>query len=497
MAIILAWVIFIYHTILNELVVRCFLSGGEPMIGLIGLVLSLALLITLAYRGASVIVLAPLLAMFAAAFSGEFPLLATYTQIFMPALSGFLAKYFPLFLLGALFGKLMDESGCAESIASRISSTLGSRHAILAVVLSVAILTYGGVSLFVVAFAILPLANSVFRSADIPRRLIPATIALGSGTFTMTSLPGTMQIQNLIPMRYFNTTAFAAPVLGTIGGLCSFALGMLWLNRRARIAARHSEGFATAAGDGPGLDRRTLMGNCDRLPPFSLAIGLIASVLVCNFVFVKYWIPTWNTDYLAEKLFGSVNSDEIRGIWGIWSSVMALVVACLLLIVSSPRCRQRLSEIMRTGAMDSLLPVFNTASEVGYGATIAALPAFTVVKNALLNFVPNNPLVSEAAAVSVLAGITGSASGGLGIALESLGSTYHERAAEFGVDPDVMHRVASMASGGLDSLPHNGAVITLLLICGLTHKQSYFDIGVVTVVIPLISLALVIALASF
>jgi H+/gluconate symporter-like permease len=464
------------------------------MIGLIGLVLSLALLITLAYRGASVIVLAPLLAIFAVAFSGEIPLLAAYTQIFMPALGRFLAKYFPLFLLGALFGKLMDESGCAESIARWISTRLGSRHAILSVVLCVAILTYGGVSLFVVAFAIYPLTYSVFQTADIPRRLIPGAIALGSGTFTMTSLPGTMQIQNLIPMPYFKTTAFAAPVLGIIGGVCTFILGMWWLNRRAHVAARNSEGFATVAGYGPGAELRTAGDERQSLPPFILAIGLIVVVLVCNFIFAEIWIPKWNVDYLAKPLFGGVTVNDVRGIW---SSVMAMLVACGLLIAFSSRCRRRLGEIMRTGAMDSLLPIFNTASEVGYGATIAALPAFTVIKNGLLNFVPSNPLVSEAAAISVLAGITGSASGGLSIALESLGATYYQRALESGVNPEVMHRVASMASGGLDSLPHNGAVITLLVVCGLTHKQSYLDIGVVTVIIPLFSLALVIALAGF
>ncbi len=463
------------------------------MIGLIGLVLSLLLLISLAYRGASVIVLAPLLALLAVAFSGEVPLLAAYTQIFMPALGRFLAKYFPLFLLGAVFGKLMHESGCAESIANRISSTLGSRHAILAVVLCVAVLTYGGVSLFVVAFAIYPLASAVFQSADIPRRLIPGAIALGSGTFTMTSLPGTMQIQNLIPMPYFKTTAFAAPVLGIIGGVCTFVLGMLWLKRRARVAAQNSEGYATVAGYGPGYDPRAATDNREPLPAFSLAMALIAGVLISNFIFAELWIPTWKSDYLAEPRFGGVMVSDVRGIW---SSIMALLVACGLLIVCSTHCRRRLSEILKVGAMDSLLPVFNTASEVGYGATIAALPAFAIIKNALLNFVPNNPLVSEATAISVLAGITGSASGGLSIALESLGATYYERAVEFGVNPEVMHRVASMASGGLDSLPHNGAVITLLIICGLTHKQSYFDIGIVTVVVPIISLALVIALAS-
>jgi H+/gluconate symporter-like permease len=461
-------------------------------VGLIGLFVSLALLITLAYRGASVIVLAPLLAMVAVAFSGEVPLLASYTQIFMPALGRFLAKYFPLFLLGALFGKLMDESGCARSIARGISTSLGGRHAILAIVLCVAILTYGGVSLFVVGFAIYPLASSVFQSADIPRRLIPGTIALGSGTFTMTCLPGTMQIQNLIPMPYFKTTAFAAPLLGTIGAICIFVLGMMWLNRRARVAAKNAEGYATAAGYGPGHDPAA---EADKpLPAFSLAIAPIVVVLASNFVAAEFWIPSWETKYLAESRFGGVTASDVRGIW---SSIMALLVACCLIVLFSQRCRRRLAEIVQTGAMDSLLPVFNTASEVGYGATVAALPAFEMVKKALLNFVPSNPLISEATAISVLAGITGSASGGLSIALESLGATYYQRAIELGVDPGVMHRVASMASGGLDSLPHNGAVITLLTICGLTHKQSYLDIGVVTVVIPLIGLALVIGLASF
>jgi H+/gluconate symporter-like permease len=462
------------------------------MLGLIGLVLSLLLLMTLAYRGASVIVLAPALAMLAVTFSGEVPLLAAYTQIFMPALGKFLAKFFPLFLLGAVFGKLMEESGCAQAIANRISGTLGSRHAILAVVLCVAILTYGGVSLFVVAFAILPLASSVFQKADVPRRLIPGAIALGSGTFTMTSLPGTMQIQNLIPMPYFKTTPFAAPVLGIIGGVCMFALGMLWLNRRARAAARHAEGYATA-GYAPGYDLPAVMDASEVLPSFGLAMAPIACVLVCNFAASEFWIPTWQTAYLAEPRFGGVKINDVAGIW---SSIMSLLAACGLLVLCSKRCRRRLSEILKAGAMNALLPVINVASEVGYGATIAALPAFEIVKKALLNFVPSNPLVSEATAVSVLAGITGSASGGLSIALESLGSTYYQRAIEFGVSPEVMHRVASMASGGLDSLPHNGAIITLLTICGLTHKQSYFDIGVVTVVIPLIALALVIALAS-
>jgi H+/gluconate symporter-like permease len=463
------------------------------MIGLIGLVLSLALLITLAYRGASVIVLAPILAAVAVAFSGDVPLLAAYTQIFMPALGTFLARYFPIFLLGAIFGKLMQESGCAQAIANRITSTLGDRHAILGVVLCVAVLTYGGVSLFVVAFAIYPMSVSIFRSADIPRRLIPATIVLGSGTFTMTCLPGTMQIQNLIPMAYFKTTAFAAPVLGIIAGVCIFVLGMLWLNYRARAAARNSEGY-TLDESGQASVREISVPSDRPLPSFPVAIAPIICVFVCNYVAAKHWIPSWNTAYLKEDLYGGVTIDDVRGTW---SSIIALLAGNGLVILGSAHTRRRLNDFLKAGAMDSLLPVFNTATEFGYGTTIASLPAFAVIKNALLNFVPGNLLVSEATAVTVLAGITGSASGGLTIALGSLGETYYQRALEQGISPEVMHRVASIASGGLDSLPHNGAVISLLIICGLTHKQSYFDIGVISVIIPLIALALVIALASF
>lgn len=463
------------------------------MVGLTGLVLSLALLMFLAYRGMSVIVLAPFLAMLAVAFNGgELPILAAYTQIFMPALGRFIVLFFPLFLLGAIFGKLMEDSGYAASIADKISAKLGSRHAILAVVLCCAVLTYGGVSLFVVGFAIVALAGQLFQTADIPRRLIPGAIALGSGTFTMTALPGTIQIQNLIPMKTFGTTAFAAPKLGIIAAIVMFVLGMMWLNRRARAAAQRSEGYATL-GYGPTLEQKAAADLNEPTPPFSLAILPILCVLVCNFVCSQWWIHTWDTQYLSQDRFGNV---PLQSVLGTWSSILALLAACALVLVCSRRCRRQLNESLRVGAMGSLLPIFNTASEVGYGATIAALPAFTIVKNAVLNIAPNNPMISEAVAVNVLAGITGSASGGLSIALESLGKTYVELAQQHDVSLEVMHRIASIASGGLDSLPHNGAVITLLTICGLTHKQSYLDIGVTTVIVPLIALTVVIALAS-
>ena len=146
--------------------------------------------------------------------------------------------------------------------------------------------------------------------------------------------------------------------------------------------------------------------------------------------------------------------------------------------------------------MGSLLPIFNTASEVGYGAVIASLAGFAIIRDAVLTASPGNPLISEAMAMSVLAGITGSSSGGLSIALETLGSEYLAMAQQAGISPELMHRVATLAAGGMDTLPHSGAVITLLAICGLTHRQSYGNVAMVTIALPIMALLSVITLGT-
>ena len=214
------------------------------MLGILGILVSLLLLIFLAYRGWNVILIAPICAL-AGLLIGDLdaPILATYTQVFMPALGNYLIKFFPLFLLGAVFGKLMDDSGCARTIAHKIVEWTGKERAIIAIILACGVLTYGGVSLFVVAFAVFPVAIQMFREGNLPKRLIPATIALGSFTFTMSALPGSPAIQNAIPMPFFHTDAFAAPGLGIIAGVMMFAFGSLWLMMRARRARGAGEGF--------------------------------------------------------------------------------------------------------------------------------------------------------------------------------------------------------------------------------------------------------------
>ena len=463
------------------------------MTSLLGIVLALGLLMALAYRGISVLVLAPLMALLAALLSPGAPLLASYTQVFMPALGGFIVAFFPLFLLGAVFGQLMEDSGAARAIAHGIVARLGTQRAILAIVLACAVLTYGGVSLFVVAFAVYPIAAALFRAADIPRRLIPGTIALGAFTFTMTALPGTPAIQNAIPMPYFGTTPFAAPGLGLIGGGVMAVFGLLWLQRRARQARARGEGFDTQTPDAgpapasaPATPPAGETGLWRALAPVALVIGL-------NYALATWWLPALDTGYLAEARYGATDIGRLRGLWAV---ILALSAAIVLLLVLQ---RQQLSEPARSlerGASGSVMPLLNTASQVGFGAVIASLAGFVLIRDAVLGIAPGNPLVGISIAVNLLAGITGSASGGMSIALQTLGETWRAMGEAAGIAPDLLHRVTAIATGGLDALPHNGAVITLLGICGVSHRQAYADIFMVAVAIPVLALVAVVLLGS-
>ena len=439
------------------------------MVGIVGIVVSLGLLIFLAYRGANVILVAPICAGVALLFSwGEAPLLATYTQTFMPALGNYLAKFFPLFMLGAIFGKLMDDSGCARAIAHQIVQWTGKKRAILAIVLACAILTYGGVSLFVVAFSVYPIAISMFREADVPKRLIPAAIGLGSFTFTMTALPGTPSIQNAIPMPFFGTTPFAAPGLGIIAGLFMFGFGMLWLNRRSASAMAGGEGYGAHKEEPVPVIEGTL-------PNFWVALLPIVLVISLNFIFTTYVIPAMDTSYLSTPKF---KNTPLSAVAGLWSIILAMIIACVVVAVLNRHRFAKLLDTLNKGTVGSFLPIMNVASEVAYGAVIASLAAFITVREALKGLF-SDPVISLFVVVNVLAGMTGSASGGLSLALGALGEYYAHAAQAAGISPQIMHRVATLASGGMDILPHNGAVITLLSICALTHRESYFDLFVV------------------
>ena len=455
------------------------------MTGIVVIVLALGALMYLAYRGVSLLLLAPAMALLAVTASEGGPVLASYTQVFMTATGGFIVQYFPLFLLGAVFGKLMEASGSARVLADGIIHRLGAARAILAVILCCAVMTYGGVSLFVVAFAVYPIAAALFRKAEMPKVLIPAAIALGAFTFTMTALSGAPAIQNAIPMPYFGTTPYAAPGLGILTGAAMLLLGWLWLERRARTLG---PGYGDHDDAAPEAEA---MGDPPSLVVAALPLGL---VIVLNLAFTFVIIPALDTAYLARPEYGATDVDTLRGVWSIIAALTLSSAALVLLNLA--RLREILGDTLDRGAADSLKPIFNTASLVGFGAVIASLSAFTMIRDWVVTVGGDNPLISLAVGTSLLAGMTGSASGGMSIALSTLGDTYLQMGEEAGIAPALLHRVTAVATGGLDALPHNGAVITLLTICGLTHREAYRDIAVVAVVIPILALILLITLST-
>ncbi len=438
---------------------------------------ALILLMYVAYKGHSVVLFAPVAALLAVLLTDPILVAPMYLGVFMDKMVSFVKLYFPVFMLGAVFGKVVELSGYSKSIVSAVVDAIGHERAMLSIVVVCAILTYGGVSLFVVVFAVYPFAAELFRQTHIPKRLIPGTIALGAFTFTMDSLPGTPQIQNIIPTTFFNTTTWAAPWLGVVGGVFIFIVGMLYLNWQRRRAEVAGESYGTNLVNEPEPFTH------EKLPNPLLAITPLLLVGILNFAFTQL-VPILYGQKFELTMTGIGAKPvpfEIPKIAAIWAVQAALLVGILFVIITAWKpIKEKFAEGAKAAVAGSLLASMNTASEYGFGGVIASLPGFLVVAEAL-RAIPN-PLVNEAITVTVLAGITGSASGGMSIALATMSNHFIEVATAAGIPLEVLHRVASMASGGMDTLPHNGAVITLLAVTGLTHKQSYKDIFAITVI---------------
>lgn len=452
----------------------------EYLIGIIGLLAAIGFLVYMAFKGHSIIVVAPIAAMVAILFSyglkGHF--MASYTITYMEGFANYAKNYFPIYLLGAIFAKMMDISGNAMTIARFCTKKLGKSRAILSVVLTCAILTYGGVSLFVVAFVILPVAIELFREADVPKRLIPGCIALGAFTFTMTALPGSPQVQNTIPMQYFGTDSFAAPGMGIIASVIMAALGMLWLTRREKKARE--------AGEGYGLTEEKERAAEGEIPGIAMAIIPILIILVVNLLLSKIVYPSMDGSYMEAY------ETTLSAYSGTWSVLIGMLVSILFIVICNfKKIGNKIKEGLKTSAIDSLTPLVNSCAVVGFGSVVKVLPIFAVVSGAVLGL-SALPLLSEVVSVNLLCAMTASASGGLSAALEVMGETFLQS----GIDPQVLHRLASICSGGLDNLPYNGATVTVLALCGMTHKDSYLDMFMVATIIPIIASIVIMVLGS-
>lgn len=457
------------------------------------ILLALGLLMFTAYKGFSVILFAPIAALLAVMLTDPSHVLPFFSNIFMEKMVGFIKSYFPVFLLGAIFGKVVEMSGIAESIAKSIIKLVGGTRAILAIVLMGAILTYSGVSLFVVVFAIYPFAKNLFREANIPKRLIPGTIALGAFTFTMDALPGTPQIQNVIPTGFFGTDIYAAPTLGIIGAILVFTLGMVYLETLRKRAAKRGEGFygfdnaeSAAAAEADTLEEGAakidMTAHASTLKSVLAFVPLVLVGVANKFFTVNLpkWYPNgFDFSKIGLETYGTIQIPAVVGIWSVELALILGIIATLLYNWKGVTGGFKVG--VNTAIGGALLASMNTGAEYGFGGVISSLPGFSVVSKGISTTF-SDPLINGAVTTTTLAGVTGSASGGMGIALSAMADNYMKAITQFNIPPEVMHRVISMASGGMDTLPHNGAVITLLAVTGLTHKQSYKDIFMITVI---------------
>ncbi|WP_317930089.1 GntP family permease [Halioxenophilus sp. WMMB6] len=440
------------------------------MLSLFGLVAGLVLLVVFAIRGMHLLIAAPLAALLIAV-TGGLPLFAqlaaegqaNYVGTFMDGFTGFFKDWFFMFLLGAIFGKAMENSHAAESIANWVIGRIGMQHAALALLTACAILTYGGVSVFIVAFCVYSMALSLWRRADLPRRFIPAVIAFGSVTFTMTSA-GSPEIQNWIPIRYLGTTPYAGWPVSIAAALFMAVAGYFWMRRMITTAVARGERFEEREGDVAEIERTTLPN------PFLCLLPLVAVLGV---------------SFFCHQLFGTA------------ALIVALFSGLLLTYLLNYRFFRSLSQPFAEGATGALIATANTCAVVGFGTVAKATPAFAGVV-AFITDIPGGGLIGAAIAVTVICALTGSASGGQSIALPLLAPIYTgaDVTADHRVDPEALHRVVSIASGGLDSLPHNGYVVTLIrAICGESHKDAYLPLAKLTVVVPFAGLVL--ALIAF
>ena len=433
-------------------------------LSLFGIILGLVLLMFLAYKGYSIIWVAPVCAVVVAVLSG-YAILDAYIGDYMKGMADYVLQWFPAFFLGAVYGKVMDLTGSARSLGNALVKLIGPRFAVAAVVIPCLLMTYGGISLFVVVFVIYPMGYSIYRAADLPRTLLPGAIATGAFGITMTAVPGTPQIQNLIPTDYYGTTTMAAPLLSLVACAVMLLPAYIYLEWRVRQSRRKGLHFV------PDPKHKEVDHDSKALPSWHWVTGIVPLVVV---VLMLNLFP-WLLNRFAGIELASNYAIVIALVGGI-------LVACLLNLNQAKTLLPAINE----GANGSMGAIMNTACAVGFGSVVKVVPGFASLTSIALNM-PGSILFSEAVAVNLLAGATGSASGGMSIALSALGPKYAEMAAGNTGVLEALHRIASISSGGLDTLPHNGAVLTLLAVSNCTHKESYIDICITTCIIPLVS----------
>ena len=430
-------------------------------LGILVLLLALLLFGLLAFKQINALILAPLVTIFVIVCSGM-PILSSLKELFMPAASNYVTSYFLVFFVGALFGAVYQHTGAAESISKTLAGLCKGKFVAPIIMTITGILTYGGVSGFVVFFVIYPIALNMFKEANLTRRLITGAISAGCWTWSMYG-PGSPSIQNVIGMNSLGTPSTAALVPSVIAAVASYVLIFLWLEMRSRSFTKKGITFNDSTLKFQLSPEEMAMDDDKDLPNFWIAMIPIIAILVS---FNGFKLPVETAVFLGVALATILMWKRVGTING-WIAVF------------------------NEGAANSGVSILNTAIVVGFGGVVKQTQGFADLVEVLKTL--NMPaLVFVMITVAICAGACGSASGGMGVAFNALTDTY----IALGANLEHVHRIAAIAAGTLDSLPHQGAQITLLGICKLTHKEAYFDIFVTQIVIPFISCFVFIIFAS-
>lgn len=426
------------------------------MLSVLAVVLTLALVMFLAFKRVNIVAISVLCAILLGIFDGQV-ILSMLSDTFMPSVAGYIKSFLLLFTISALFGKVMEVTGAAESIARFIAKLLGKKYAIIGLVLSGAVLVYGGIASLVVAFTLYPIALALFKEADLPRKLIPGAIAAGCFTFAASAFPGTPQQMNVIPIQYIGTDVMAAPLLGIICGIIGLTLACIYMYFVGNKARSNGEHFEATAEILEKMEAAAAQG--ERVKPFLAFLPIITIIAL---------LIGFRVDAMVALLIGTI--------------------LCGILLRNNVKdIRGMIHEAVISAGMTTIY----VGAIVGYGAVVKSSAGFEVMNQTLLSL-NMSPLTSFAISTTAISGIAGSGSGGLGITMASLTQQY----LDMGISAELLHRVGALSAIGLDSLPHNGGVIALLSLCGMTHKDSYKHIFVTTVVITLIVMVISVVLAN-
>lgn len=447
-------------------------------VSFLGLIAGLGLLMFMTIRGINIIIAAVMCSV-VVSITGGLNLIEALTTDYMGGFTNFFASWFLTFLLGAVFGKVMEDTKAANSIADWFKRTFGAKRAVFAVVAACALMTYGGVSVYIVAFSVYPIAVSLFKSANLPHRFIPGALVFGSISFTMTS-PGSPEIQNLLPTEHFGTTPTAGGWIGVLISLLIMVVGGILLGRMVQKAVDKGEIFSMghiseSAIDEVAATKLETEGNTNREIPEKGLPNIVISI-----------IPLFSVVAVLNIVARFLLTDQAVLV----ALFAGIIVGWALMYKNAIGTHWK---ALTKGTENALQAIANTCAVVGFGAVAAKVPAFTAIVDTLTGM-PGLEYAGLATAVTVIAAITGSASGGLGIALPILAPIYSAQ----GLDPGAMHRISALASGGLDSLPHNGYIVTTINgVCKETHVRSYKPVFVLSVIVPTVFLALAVILYTF